>query len=702
MNQKRQRIKPVYAAAAGLLFILFLLSGCRLGDSSEPTPTLISSGGPDLPDTGQNIQIQVVDQQVVERRVSIARVVSEDPGWVVLYSDENGAPGAVLAYAPVSPGSQQDIQVELLDAPISDRTVHARLHIDAGEQGVFEWPGPDEPVQVSGAVVEVSFRISLSAIGTAAPTPTPEASAATPTAGSASMEPGEAAIDLQLVAEGFTAPVVLTAPRSSSGLMEAQIMYVVDQVGLVWIIDGQGGRSAEPFLDLRSRMVELDPNYDERGLLGLAFSPTFAQDGRFFVYYSAPLRPEGPNGWDHTAHISEFRVSPQDRAKADPESERILLQIDQPQGNNNGGKMVFGPDNYLYIALGDGGGTGDTGTGHVEDWYDGNSGGNAQNVHETLLGKILRVDINSGQPYGIPLENPFVNQDGLDEIFAYGFRKPSSLTFDAGGDRSLYVTDVGENRWEEVNLVERGGNYGWNVREGRHCFNAADPNADSSECPTQASTTIVLIDPILEYPNARLTDGVGLAVIGGHIYRGRELTGLRGSYLFGDWSRSFQTPDGSLLVAFPMRSGGEGWEYNEIRIANRPNGRLDEYVLAFGQDNLNELYVLTNEMTGPSGETGKVYRLVLPGTARVLETPTPTVMVQPGLPSVTPSAPPPASPTVEVPTQTALPSPTVPPPTPTPTTAAPPDPSPTPTTPTPTAPPDPTQTPDPGDPTPTP
>jgi glucose/arabinose dehydrogenase len=417
------------------------------------------------------------------------------------------------------------------------------------------------------------------------------------------------AVGLQTVAEGLTSPVTLTSPGDGSGRL-----FVVDQAGLIRVLMPDGSLRPEPFLDLRDRMVTLMPGFDERGLLGIAFHPRYAANGRFFVYYSAPLRAGGPAGFNHTSHISEFRVSA-DPNRADPASERILLQVDEPQFNHNAGTLLFGPDDGdLYISLGDGGGANDVGLGHVADWYADNAGGNGQDVTENLLGSILRIDVDAGTPYGIPADNPFAGTPGLDEVWAYGFRNPYRMSFDSGGSHQLFVGDVGQNRWEEVSIVTAGGNYGWNVKEATHCFDAESPNQEPASCPDVVGpghprTGDPLLDPIIEYPQARL-GGPGVAVVGGHVYRGSALPQFRGRYVFGDWSRSFGQPSGSLFVAKPRKSGL--WEMQELRVATSPTGRLDARLLGFGQDAAGELYALTTNNTGPTGTTGRVLKLVRP------------------------------------------------------------------------------------------
>jgi glucose/arabinose dehydrogenase len=419
------------------------------------------------------------------------------------------------------------------------------------------------------------------------------------------------AVGLRPIASGLTSPIALMEAPDESGRL-----FIVDQVGLIRVLTPGGTLLEEPFLDIRDRLVPLNPGFDERGLLGLAFHPQYATNGRFFVYYSAPLRDGAPEGFNHTSHISEFAVS-SDSNRADPASERVLLQVDQPQFNHNAGTVAFGPsDGYLYISLGDGGGANDVGLGHVEDWYDENEGGNGQDVEQNLLGSILRIDVDGANPYEIPSDNPFVGRDGLDETWAYGFRNPYRFSFDMGGNHDLLVGDAGQNLWEEVSLVTRGGNYGWNVKEGTHCFSTDNPSESPAECPDTVGPGhpdegAPLIDPVIEYANQQQPGGLGTVVVGGHVYRGSDLPQFRGRYIFGDWSRGFGNPDGSLFVAMPRKSGL--WNMLELRVEGSPDGRLGHYVLGFGQDGAGEVYVLTTDMTGPSGSTGQVFRLVRPG-----------------------------------------------------------------------------------------
>jgi glucose/arabinose dehydrogenase len=437
--------------------------------------------------------------------------------------------------------------------------------------------------------------------------------------GAAALAPAQAdenqSVGLSLVADGFTSPVALVEPPDGSGRR-----FVVDQVGLIKILTPAGNLLPEPFLDLRSRIVPLMPAFDERGLLGLAFHPGYAGNGRFFVYYSAPLRAGAPAGYDHTARISEFRVSAANPNRADPASERVVLEVDKPQFNHNGGTVLFGPqDGYLYVSIGDGGGADDVGLGHVEDWYAANAGGNGQDIQQNLLGNILRIDVDRGVPYAVPADNPFTGTpgcaDGCDEIWAYGLRNPYRMSFDLGGARDLFVGDAGQELWEEVSIAVKGGNFGWNVKEGTHCFSTDNPDESPPECPDTVGPPHPragdpLIDPVIEYANHHQPGGLGATVIGGHVYRGRALPQFSGRYIFGDWSREFEEPDGSVFVASPRKKGL--WHMEQLTIATSPTGRVGHYVLGFGQDLAGEMYVLTTDQTGPAGTTGKVYRLVRP------------------------------------------------------------------------------------------
>lgn len=410
-------------------------------------------------------------------------------------------------------------------------------------------------------------------------------------------------VGLKKIAEGFVSPVGLVVPQDGTGRR-----FVVDQVGQIWILGRDGRRLATPFLDVAERMPEIGIDFgnglvfDERGLLGLAFHPDFADNGRCYVFYTVPKAEGDPQEFDSRNRISEFRVLRDDANRADTDSERVLLEILKPQFNHNGGQMAFGPDGYLYIGVGDGGAANDEGAGH-----DG-ALGNGQ-ARDTLLGKILRIDVDSGDPYGIPPDNPLADDPrARPEIYALGFRNPWRFSFDSQG--RLFVADVGQDLFEEVNIVTRGGNYGWRIREGRHCFDPASPTDPPESCARRDREGRPLIDPILEYPHSAERQPFGISVTGGFVYRGRALPCLRGQYIFGDWSTNFLAPDGSLYAATENADGS--WSMRELAVTGRPGGRIGSFILSFGQDDQGELYVLTSQNFGPLGRSGAVYQIVPP------------------------------------------------------------------------------------------
>lgn len=414
----------------------------------------------------------------------------------------------------------------------------------------------------------------------------------------AAQEESEAySVGVELVAEGLTAPVALVTPNDGSGRL-----FVVDQAGMIWIISPEGELMPDPFLDLSGQIVPLEPDYDERGVLGLAFHPDYASNGRFFVYYTMPLRAEAPAGWDHTNVVAELNVSADDPNLGDLASLKTVLQIDQPQFNHNAGHITFGPDGYLYIPIGDGGGADDVGEGHTPEL------GNGQDL-SNLHGSILRIDVN-GDPgnYTIPADNPFVGEgDNMaDEIFAYGLRNPYHISFDRGGNGELFAADAGQNLYEEVSIVTSGANLGWNIKEGTHCFDPDNPDVSPEECASTGANGEPLVDPIIEYSR----DEVGVVVVGGYVYRGSAMPDLEGYYIFGDYTASEDgAPDGTLLWAEATEEGGM-WDWGELTVTTSENGRIGANVLGFGEDSNSELYVLTSETSGPTGDTGKVWRLI--------------------------------------------------------------------------------------------
>jgi glucose/arabinose dehydrogenase len=329
------------------------------------------------------------------------------------------------------------------------------------------------------------------------------------------------------------------------------------------------------------------------------------------VYYQVPPHPGGPAtgvNWNNLSRISEFKTTLGNDNLADKASEKIILEWDDPQSNHNGGSLAFGPDGYLYISIGDGGAADDVAPGHVSDWYAANAGGNGQDIDANLLGNILRIDINSGSPYGIPADNPFVNGPGKDEIYAYGFRNPYRMSFDMGGTHDLLAGDAGQVLYEEINLVTKGGNYGWNVKEGKICFNAANNDTALASCPAVDNLGKPLIDPVVILDNAaNPKGGRALTIIGGNVYRGKDLPSLAGKYIFGSYAQAGNAPNAELFVATP--AGQSDWKFDELILDTHPND-IGYYLKGFGQDNKGEIYLTVSSNGGPSGTTGKVVKLV--------------------------------------------------------------------------------------------
>ncbi len=407
-------------------------------------------------------------------------------------------------------------------------------------------------------------------------------------------------LQLKRIAGGLTHPTALAAPPDGSGRL-----FITEQKGIIKIIKTDGSAAAEPFLDIKSRMVKLTSAYDESGLLGLVFHPDYATNGRFFIFYSAALKPTDPPDFHSNARVSEFLVSAADANKADADSEKVLLDVPHPQANHNGGQLSFGPDGFLYIGIGDGGNANDVGTGHTEGT------GNGQDTTK-LLGKILRLDVSGPGTAAIPPGNPFAGEpDKKEEIFAYGFRNPWRFSFDRGGDNRLFCGDVGQSLYEEINIVTAGGNYGWNIKEGTSCFNKDKATEPLASCPDNGSSGEPLIDPIIVYghpgDNGSIT---GRSVTGGYVYRGSAIAALAGKYVFGDWSSSFIRPDGSLLIA--VEGVGGLWQVKTANVQYECGraGKLGRFLLSFGQGEDGELYLLTSRKLGPVGRTGEVYKLV--------------------------------------------------------------------------------------------
>ncbi|WP_273836382.1 PQQ-dependent sugar dehydrogenase [Halococcus sp. PRR34] len=447
--------------------------------------------------------------------------------------------------------------------------------------------------------------------GTATPTPTEDGE-------SEPYIPSGASVRLETIVDGgLVAPVDFEVPPGTSSRR-----FIADRLGQVYLHTDDGLRE-EPYIDVSDRMAEVG---GEKGLLGMAFHPEFQSNGRFFLRYSAPLIESAPDSYSHTEVLAEFRAS--DGSATVASFERRLLELPQPQDTHNAGAIAFGPDGYLYIGVGDGGGAHDNNPGHVEDWYERNEGGNGQDVRENLLGSILRIDVDGeseDKPYAIPDGNPLVGDPGLNEQFAWGFRNPWRMGF---SDGRLFVADVGQNGFEEVSIVEKDKNYGWNVREGTHCFKPGPEGSRNppEECPSQLPADVRggerLIDPVVEYPHSYQGQGVGSAAIGGYVYENDAIESLGGKYVFGDFRKTAETetPTGSLLAATPTDEGL--WELEELTIENTDSGTVGAYVLAIGRDNDGGLYVLTSAETS-EGRTGAVHRIRPPQNAAQRTTATP-------------------------------------------------------------------------------
>ncbi|MCA9242369.1 MAG: PQQ-dependent sugar dehydrogenase [Phycisphaerales bacterium] len=401
-----------------------------------------------------------------------------------------------------------------------------------------------------------------------------------------------AGVSMKLIASGFTSPVALVAPDDGTSRL-----FVADLIGLLRVIDGKGDLLPDPLLDVRDEMIDISPNYDERGLLGIALHPDFADNGRFFVYMSVPKGPDTPSDFDSDTVLLEYTIDENEADIADPTSRREILRIGQPQFNHNGGQLAFGADGYLYLGVGDGGNANDEGVGHTPDI------GNGQDK-TTLRGKLLRIDVDGKEPYDIPADNPFVDDpNARGEIFALGLRNPWRFSFDRNGaNERLFVADVGQNQFEELDIVENGDNLGWPIREASACFSMAAPDNSPASCAEKDADGATLVGPVLEYGH-----DTGISITGGFVYRGIGVPSLAKKYVFGDFSGSFSTPSGRLFTA--TETSGV-WTMEPLALTTAPDGKLERFVLSFGVDADGEIYVLTTANVGPNGETGQVHQLV--------------------------------------------------------------------------------------------
>jgi glucose/arabinose dehydrogenase len=349
---------------------------------------------------------------------------------------------------------------------------------------------------------------------------------------------GPPGLALSAFVSGLASPLGMEAPNDGTARL-----FVVQQGGQIRIIQN-GALVATPFLDVSSNTGFVSGG--EEGLLGLAFHPSFGTNRRFFVYYTRSVSGQVQSVF------SEYAASAANPNLADASSERIMLIVNQPFDNHKGGQLAFGPDGFLYIGLGDGGSGGDP-------------QGNGQNL-QMLLGKILRIDINGafapGKQYAIPPDNPFVSGGGLPEIWAYGLRNPWRFSFDRASGK-LFAGDVGQDSFEEVDIITKGGNFGWNKMEASHCYP-----------PGSMCSTAGLILPIMEYAH---NAAGGSAIIGGFVYHGSAVSGLAGDYVFGDLS------SGHVWAGAEDMSGN----WNQTLVLTHALT-----VSSFGQDTAGELYLL--------------------------------------------------------------------------------------------------------------
>lgn len=411
------------------------------------------------------------------------------------------------------------------------------------------------------------------------------------------IQPGEYHIQIEIVSTELTAPNWgIGAPGDPHNRL-----FVTDQPGTLWVIDlGTGTKSV--FLDVSARLVTLGiggpGSFDERGLLGVAFHPNYQSNGLLYTYESHPATEtpdfttlgvgETPN---HQTVITQWNVPNPSAGDSvvDVNSAREILRIDQPQFNHDAGAMNFGPDGYLYIALGDGGAGDDQGTGHV-------AGGNGQDI-TNILGSLIRIDPlgnnSANGEYGIPADNPFVGVTGVDEIYAYGLRNPFRFSFDQSTG-ALWLADAGQNHIEEVDVVNKGDNLGWPVKEGTFLFdmNGGSPGFVFANSPGVPAD---MVDPVAQYDHDE-----GIVVVGGFIYRGVHIPPLQGRYVFAEFAQSFSS-DGRLFYLDDTNT------IVEFNLVNKT--ALNRSVLGFGQGNDGEIYIMTNNTGTPFGDTGAVLKI---------------------------------------------------------------------------------------------
>uniref|UniRef100_A0A096M9D8 HHIP-like protein 1 n=1 Tax=Poecilia formosa TaxID=48698 RepID=A0A096M9D8_POEFO len=390
---------------------------------------------------------------------------------------------------------------------------------------------------------------------------------------------------LQEVANGLRNPVAMIHADDGS-----HRFFVAEQLGYVWVYLANGSRIDHPFLNLTKAVLTSRWTGDERGFLCIALHPRFTTVRKAYVYYSVSVKKE------ERIRISEFTLSDHDDNQLDHSSERMILEVVEPASNHNGGQLLFGHDGYLYIFIGDGGRAGDP-FGKF---------GNSQNK-SALLGKVLRIDIDNideSTPYTIPSDNPFVGEQGArPEIYAYGVRNMWRCSIDRGdpatgaGRGRMFCGDVGQNKYEEIDLIVKGGNYGWRAKEGFSCY-------DRKLCQNSSLDDIL---PIFDYPHK-----LGKSVTGGYVYRGCEMPNLNGLYIFGDFM------SGRLMSLKENEATGE-WQYNEICMGRDQTCKFPKlinsyyrYIISFAEDEAGELYFLSTGVPSATARSGVIYKIVDP------------------------------------------------------------------------------------------
>jgi glucose/arabinose dehydrogenase len=593
--------------------------GSNAGPGTPPALVTLDDGSVAVPEPNILVLPSAVDFGPVligQSKTQLVNVINTGTLDLTLASLISGANFSIASLPAVVLTSGESSNVLVEYAPGAEETDNGVLTLNSND--------PDSPtvnVNLTGSGVFVLPEPEGECpVGTRLIDPIP-----------ASIPAGTVSVDFETVADGFVNPLLGIAPPG-----DANRLFVLDQPGQIWSVNLTNGNKSI-FLDLSSRLVSLGLfglNYDERGLLGAAFAPDYISSGLLYTYQSEPpntvadfsTMPAGVTA-DHQSVIVEWRVTaPRSPvAVVNPASARVVMKVDQPQFNHNGGSLVFGPDDMLYITIGDGGGADDQGS-------DGNNighsiMGNGQD-RSNVLGTILRIDPRgsnapNGQ-YGIPSDNPFIDQqqfqagnvggeagctDGIcDEIYAYGFRNTWRASFDTEGNDAFIVADVGQNDIEEIDVVQAGGNYGWRIKDGSYCF---DDNDVESGFVTDAqfSGPPSIIDPVAEYDHDE-----GISITGGFVYRGSAIAALQGRYIFGDWAPSFVQPLPGRLFYLQDANIGVGSESNpsnilEFLTPNSPNG-VGTKINGFGRDDAGEVYVIGSESGLLDGTTGKVQKIV--------------------------------------------------------------------------------------------